>query len=202
MLVPPNKFKWTSVALSVSLVVLGGGILYLSLSRVGLEVLAKESASGKLGQRVVYIESDSNKTYRLPVPGLLPTNPLYWAKELRNTSWLSVANKEQKVDILMALADKNWAEMLELWEKGETVKAIVVGEKAIGRLEKADSLISLSKISPRRAEQENKLREAGRAYEKILTKIGGSEGESERLFERLHEWNKKQTQDETAEGQA
>lgn len=198
MFCPLEKIKASDLALKFGLLAVGLGILFVSMSRVGWDILAKDNGGEKAKQKVVYLDTISSKFYRLPIPGMLPTHPLYGLKELRNKAWVMMAKGEQKFSLVLLLADKKWSEAMELWEIGSGKAAIGAGGKAIDNLEYANSLISLSRASEEvKLQERERVLTAGTAYELMLEGKSKEEGIT-KLLTRIHEWNQKQEKEKLA----
>lgn len=71
--------------------------------------------------------------YNLPYPGLLPDNPLYFIKSVRDQLLLWITRDEvKKANLYLLLADKNLVMGKILWEKGNedlSIKTLEKGER-------------------------------------------------------------------------
>jgi hypothetical protein len=69
--------------------------------------------------------------YELPYPGILPDNPLYILKNLRNSIQLLMAQDAlEKAKVNLQLSDKNISASLELTKKGKSKLAAETALKA------------------------------------------------------------------------
>lgn len=86
--------------------------------------------------------------YDLPYPGLLPDNPLYVLKTMRDSVQLMLAGTPlEKAKVYLQLADKNVASAVELTRKGKHTLAVERVHKAQNLTTKAISAVEKEKES-------------------------------------------------------
>ena len=80
--------------------------------------------------------------YQLPYPGLLPDNPLYALKNIRDSIQLLMAQSTlEKAQVNLQLSDKNMAASLELTKKGKSKLASETAQKAHDQIERAVTIV-------------------------------------------------------------
>jgi hypothetical protein len=96
---------------------------------ISLFLLSPVSAKGEMNLSPV---PKPVAEYALPFPGLLPTHPLYFIKNLRDRFLiLTTADPIRKSELFLLLSDKNLAMGIQLWneqKKTESIKAFKQGE--------------------------------------------------------------------------
>jgi hypothetical protein len=85
------------------------------------------------GQTITISPSEEDTLYELPHPGILPDNPFYVVKNIRDTliRW-SAQDLHEKAEIQLLQSDKYMGMALELAKKGKhklTVETLIEGEK-------------------------------------------------------------------------
>ncbi len=96
------------------LAILGGiVILFLSVTRAGFELMAKDNNENKLRNNLIeftYLDDNGEKQeydYLLPTTSTLPNNPFYGFKKVRDFLWLRFSQGEiNKCKTAFLLADK------------------------------------------------------------------------------------------------
>lgn len=74
--------------------------------------------------------------YQLPYPGLLPDNPLYFIKQIRDSFMLFMAHDEaQKLEVYLQISDKNLSAGVELAKKGRHKLSVAMVEEAENRFD-------------------------------------------------------------------
>ena len=178
-------------------------ILFLSVARAGLELVAQEGGADLIKNTEVnfIVTSDDGETapntYKLPEVGTLPDNMLYGFKRIRDYFWLTFSNGISKLKLSVLLADKKIVEFAELTNKDKNNVAIEAGNEAIDKLEYADSLLSKTQLTDVEARPiRRQIYLAGYAYKELIKKTELKFGfESEKytsLINRIDERNKEQ----------
>lgn len=150
---------------------LGAAILIVSISRAGLEIMAKEDNEGKLRVRPVMV--DNKMIYNLPEAGIMPGNLLYGFKKIRDTLWEELSfGSTRKGKVLLLMADKKMAETRALIEKGDERRALKSGSEAVNKLKYARKLVAETEELVVEKEQLTKqIEEASTAYKEIIKGI-------------------------------
>lgn len=91
------------------------------------------SVSPAYGQTITISPSKENMGYELPHPGILPDNPFYIIKQIRDTITLwSTQDIHEKAEVQLLQSDKYMGMALELAKKGKhkmTVETLIQGEE-------------------------------------------------------------------------
>jgi hypothetical protein len=123
-------------------------VMFVSITRASLEIIAQEDKEGKLRVETILVELENKDgetetvEYKLPQINMLPNNPFYGFKQLRDQLWVMLTrNKVEKSKIIMILADKKLAETIALRKQGDLNRALDSSEEAVSKLEYAWSLI-------------------------------------------------------------
>ena len=177
---------------------LGLGILTVSLARAGAEIMTKNGSLEEMGKKEIKVViGDKLVVYKLPETGMLPSNPLYIIKRVRDHLWLVFSGGLYKSKITLLLADKKAAEFGKLTGLGSTSLALESGNEAIDKLEYAyisSKNLNLSKVM--RNQLLDQIYVAGYAYQQVFVLAkGGFTNNLEsynQLINRINEWNKKQ----------
>lgn len=83
-----------------------------------------------------------NSDYSLPSPGILPSNPFYWAKMVRDRGYLLLSRTpETRYEVLINYADKRFSAGIDLVRKGQLPLAISTLTKAEKYLIQAKTLL-------------------------------------------------------------
>jgi hypothetical protein len=193
------------IGLSMRLMVLvfGLAILFVSIARAGLEILAKESTDSISRNNAInfVVKFQDGETapgnYNFPETGMLPDNIFYGLKKIRDYLWLSFSQGLTKAKISLLLADKSMSESKDLLVKDNTAKAIEAGNEAMDKLEYADKLINEFKVPDGQTKQVHyQIFWAGFAYKEVLSKAGESfeidTDKYSKLINRIDDWNKEQ----------
>lgn len=131
--------------------------------------------------------------YKLPEVRVLPTNPLYIFKKIRDYFWVGFShNPEEKAEVLLLLADKKMAETMVLEKKNNFKAALDTSEEALDKLKYADRTISRAKNKDiKMRELEKQIIRAGNAYKFILTdnkENNFNETKYQKIIKELEEW--------------
>lgn len=85
------------------------------------------------GQTITMSPDQEDKLYELPHPGMLPDNPFYVVKNIRDQIMLwSTQDLHEKAQVKLLQSDKRMGSALELAKKGKhkmTVETLVEGEE-------------------------------------------------------------------------
>ena len=175
------------VALTVGLIVLA-----VSIMRTSFKIMAKDMDCNSFRIKPVYFKTDDQEaeTYKLPEVGMLPDNPFYGFKKIRDYLWwITTRKEEKKAELALLLADKKMAEVLKLTANGATNKAIETAEEAVEKLMAADELAKDDQLK-------GKIYTAGLAYREIVSGFCGSFEIDEtgylELVDKLDRWNEEQ----------
>jgi len=196
--------KFRRVAYVAISLLLGVMILVVSMARAGLEIMAAEENGESLRNdpiKFVLIGEDGEKNeylYKLPEPGLLPTNPFYGFKKIRDILWIKFSGdgaKRAKVELLVA--DKRMSEAKMLLEDNKGDSGLKTSQEALDTLKSAEGSISgVSKETEESKQISSQIFRAGFAYMTILKDSENSfEMDVEKynqLIKELDEWNQEQ----------
>lgn len=187
----------------VGAVLTGAVLLFISISRAGLDYLTKEDNLNQ--QRVEDFRfntfgpngEEEAKVYRFPKAGLLPTHPFYGFKQVRNFIWLNLlSDPSAKARMTLFLADKKIIESRHLFKENQSKAALEAATEAIAKLKAANHLWAAA-LRPASWNLQTQLYEAGLAYHQILTDAKDTfEMNSEdytNLINDLDNWNDTQT---------
>lgn len=182
---------------------LGVIILFVSMARAGLNLMAEDGAyAGLKNDEIKFLKNFADGetlagTYKLPQTGMLPSNILYGFKRVRDFLWITFSQGNEKVKVALLIADKKAVEFEKLAKDGNRNLAIESGNEAIDRLEYSDGLIKQLKITDAQLRQfRSQILWAGFAYSEIFTRNKGEyEMDQEnysKLINRIDDWNKNQ----------
>lgn len=187
----------------VFVVLIGLVILFVSVARAGLSLMAQDGDMDSLrNEEVKFLFTfddgeTASGTYKLPQAGMLPNNVFYGFKKFRDYIWMSLSGGEDKVKLAVLMADKKIAEFQKLTEKGEQGLAVESGNEAIDKLEYANGLVMGAKNVDAQSKQIRKqILWAGLAYGEIFHRNEKEfQIDSEKytkLLIRIDGWNKQQ----------
>lgn len=187
----------------VFVVLIGLAILFVSVARAGLSLMAQDGDMDSLrNEEVKFLVTfddgeTASGTYKLPQAGMLPSNVFYGFKKVRDYIWMSLSGGEEKVKLSVLMADKKIAEFQKLTEKGERGMAVESGNEAIDKLEYANGLVMGAKNADAQSKQIRKqILWAGLAYGEIFHRNEKEfQIDSEKytkLLTRIDGWNKQQ----------
>ncbi len=177
---------------------LGVGILMVSLARAGVEIMTKNGSLETMGKKeITVIKGNKLVVYKLPETGILPNNPLYLFKRVRDHLWLVFSYGINKSKIALLLADKKAAEFGRLATQENIDWALESGNEAVDKLEYAYYLsenLNISDVAKKLLL--NQIYEAGYAYKQVFVLSGDKFNNNlesyKQLLNRINEWNKKQ----------
>ena len=163
------------IILTLFVLIGASGILLVSISRASLEIMKKEDREGRLRTEPVII--NDLEIYKLPQSRMLPSNVFYWLKEIRDWIWQKFSpDEEDKITVMLILADKKISESRTLFEKEKYGLAFINFEKAIEKLEKSEELAK--KITDNnifKNETLYQIKKMLEVYEKIIEEMGKSD---------------------------
>ncbi|OGM21729.1 hypothetical protein A2863_04605 [Candidatus Woesebacteria bacterium RIFCSPHIGHO2_01_FULL_38_9b] len=129
---------WQKILFVIVTLAFAFAILLLSVFRTAA---VKYELSGKSVSQNDSMLGEGNATidYYLPYPGrVLPDNPFWFLKALRDKLWFSfTTNPTRKAELLLLLADKRLGSAKILFEKGKNSEALSTLTKAEKYLEAA-----------------------------------------------------------------
>ncbi|MCL4384059.1 DUF5667 domain-containing protein [Patescibacteria group bacterium] len=153
-------------------------ILFVSISRTSLAILARQNGLEKNKSQLIALANptngtNSNGTYKLPEVSTLPTNVFYGLKVIRDYLWLTFSSSSaEKARISLFLADKKMAEMYALIKTQQSSYAL---EAATGALEKlrysqreTDKIVNQPEV---KAQSTQNLAKAGVAYRQMVESL-------------------------------
>jgi hypothetical protein len=172
----------SSVVFPALILVFAFIILFISLSRAGLEIAAKQQ-----GQYGVVPVDFIDSTYKLPPVDTLPTSPFYGFKRLRDYLWLTFSSGPvKKSQIALLLSDKKMAEAIALFNNDQSEMGLDAGSEAVDKLKYADRLIVNSKKEDILKKQiEAQIIQTGGAYAEIMTSINKTFGLDEAKYQKI-----------------
>lgn len=179
--------NWKKILLVLMVILGGGAILMVSISRASLEVVNRDLMEGKINVEIV--KMGDRVIYRLPQSGMLPNNTLYVFKEMRNWFWEKFSFGEvRKSRILLLLADKKMAECRKLIEKGDQKRAFESGTEALNKLKYAyTTSLGIKNDSIGKGQILNQIADATLAYEVISQNIN-----NKKIIENINDFKKEQ----------
>ena len=159
------------------IIVIAVGVLGISFVRASLEKVIEDENQDNL--RKIPISFDvQNKAdklekicYKLPETGILPDNPLYMLKNLRDELWIRFStNPMDKAKIVLLIADKKMEEAIILDRvQGKSDLVIKTSQEAVKKLKLASDLVfkmNDKDIETQKIEQ--KIETATLIYKKII----------------------------------
>lgn len=187
----------------VFVVLIGLVILFVSVARAGLNLMAQDGEMDSLrNEEVKFLVTfedgeTASGTYKLPQAGMLPNNVFYGFKKVRDYIWMLLSGGEGKIKLSVLMADKKIAEFQKLTKKGEQGLAIESGNEAMDKLEYANGLVMGAKNADAQSKQMRKqILWAGLAYGEIFHRNEKEfQIDSEKytkLLTRIDGWNKQQ----------
>lgn len=117
---------------------------------------------------------DQKVIYQLPYPGILPDNPLYFFKQIRDSLNIFITRDSlKKADLYLNLADKHMAIALKMAEKGREKIAITELQESEELFGKIPNLLIDSKkqgVSPSN-DMIIKLYQSNGKHQEIITEV-------------------------------
>jgi hypothetical protein len=192
--------RWYFLTVLVTLT-FGVMILLISMIRFGLEKTLSDDRLGIIRKRqievVMSIGPDGSRTsefYNFPDSGMLPSNPWYGVKEARDWLWVRfTSNLDNKINLIMLMADKKMAEAELFLKQNEPVRAIKASREAIDKLKYTNEIWRQNNPNGENEGVGERIYLAGFVYEQIL-KSTASENIRQRddfrqLINDLSKWN-------------
>jgi len=156
-------------------------VLFISISRASLDTAATKGKDLGIRNLPIEYEMDGNKQiYKLPQARMLPDDPLYIFKRIRDFLWIEfTTGKQAKSEVALFIADKKMAETDKLLSENKTNLALLTSREAFNKLQYAKKLY-----------ENDQIYYAGFAYAKILERYG-------QKIKELDEWNATQKKEKT-----
>lgn len=165
----------------IGLLILGSLILFGSIARISRPGTADNNEESLRVLPVNFeIKNDDGSRiqgeYKLPASGMLPDNPFYGLKLMRNWIWMHLSSGEvNKTKIMLLIADKNLSEAIGLLDKGNERKAWEATIEATKKLsETVDQLENVGAGEEQLEQLKFRLREAIMAYKEVVKRFEGS----------------------------
>lgn len=160
----------------ISALILSGMILFVSMARASLEIMAAGHNTEKVRVKPVeYLVKDSSgssqmQIYKLPEVRTLPSSPFYGLKKVRDFLWINYTHDQiKKSKVVLLIADKKIAETMVLIGKNKNNLALDTSIEAIEKLKYAACLNSSIKTNSVETNQVQKqIISAGYTYIKVL----------------------------------
>ncbi|MBP9817506.1 hypothetical protein KBC75_01965 [Candidatus Shapirobacteria bacterium] len=198
----PLKIDLWSIAGKVGVIFVGFIVLAVSLTQTTLRIMAvDEIRNNPMELTINYKDGTTEQaSYKFPEVNMLPDNPFYGLKRVRDWMWLLMTSKQNKPKVALLLADKKIAEMTELFKKDKSELAIETGNEALDKLEYAHGLESdVSQIPDEVKRFRKQLFLAGNAYSQILNdkkeNFELNQVKFDELNKKINDWNKKQEEE-------
>lgn len=171
-------------------------ILFISTTRTSLDFLESENREDEIRNNPFVFQTVGRsggieqQVYKFTSPGMLPDNPLYGIKKVRDMTWLALSNSKNKAKVALLLGDKRMIEAEGLFKKNKERLAIKTANEAVDKLQYADYL---NKNKDKHLQKQIVL--AGFAYREMLSgrdKIENVNSQDwAKLIQRIDDWNKK-----------
>jgi len=159
----------------VGVLFLSSAILFISLTKASLNVLAKDRGHEQQKIQIVKIVKKTDdggeieSVYKLPQATILPDHWSYGFKEIRDWLWLKMSPKKKRLKLALLLADKKIVEAQLLAKKGKYDLSIQTASKSVQKLKKGENVCS------NKAEENvvlcSEVSNAHLAYTKILKSV-------------------------------
>jgi hypothetical protein len=167
------------------------GVLGVSFLRASLEKVIEDENQDNLRKIPISFEIQDNLgklekiCYKLPETGILPDNPLYLLKNLRDELWVRFStNNIDKAKIVLLIADKKMEEAITLDRvQGKSDLVIKTSQEAVKKLKLASDLVS--KMNDKDIETQKIEQSIGMAtlvYKKIIDNFEIDNKNQENLF--------------------
>lgn len=194
--------KWGSALYAALALIIGVGVLFVSLAKASLQIWAVEDTQNQLRTKPIdFIISHSNGStesgnYKLPEVKTLPTSPFYGLKTARNYLWMGLSDGYiNKSKMALLIADKKMTEAQILFETDKSKSGLVSSVEAIDKLKYAYGEIRQANVSNIEANQlKTQIVKAGHAYAEVLKrseeKLNKDKKNSyEQTIKDLEKWN-------------
>lgn len=191
-------------------VVIGVVILTVSVVKASLDIDAKERDNNNLSSTPIsfsVIKDDGaieSYSYNIPEVSMLPSNPLYGFKRVRDYLWTMLASGPiNKSKITLLIADKKISEAKSLAAGSQLRYALESATEALNQLKYAHKLVSSVQIETDELRQlDTRIYEAGLAYKEIIKPIGETFDVDITKFNQLvndiDKWNEERRQEKEA----
>lgn len=187
----------------VAMVLMGAVLVFVSIAKASYEIMAKEIGEDAIKNRYLefIIKYEDGQTlpvnYDLPEAGMLPSNPFYGFKKIRDWMWLNFASGTNKPKVSLLMVDKKITEASDMFDNGNSRLAIEAGNEALDKLEYTNNLLdSITPPDHTGLQLKKQAFMAGYALKEIVAK--GSESfdldriKFDELVEKINIWNEKQ----------
>lgn len=193
-------------AFKFAVVLVGMVVVFISIARASYEIMAKDMGEDTIKNRYLefVVKYDSGRTmpvnYNLPEVGMLPSNPFYGFKRIRDWMWVNFANGTNKAKVVILMADKKITEVSDMFTDGKISLALESGNEAMDKLEYANTLLdSISPPTSTSLQLKKQAYLAGYAIKEIVAKGSNSfdldQQKYDELISRIDSWNEKQEQE-------
>ena len=203
-----KKNQWGSALYAIIALVIGFGVLFISLAKASLQIWAVEDTENQLRTKPVefIITHDNGSTesgsYKLPEIKTLPTSPLYSIKTARNYLWLELARGSvNKSKMALLIADKKMTEAQILFETNKSKSGLVSSADAIDKLKYAYDEIREVKSDDIEANQlKSEIIKAGHAYSEVIKQAEKTLNQDnkpnyEQIVRDIENWNAEKEQE-------
>ena len=197
-----KNYHWGSTLYAVTALIIGLGVLFISLAKASLQIWAVEDVQNQLRTKpidfvITYTDgSTESGSYKLPEIKTLPTSPLYTLKTARNYLWLRLTKGEfDRSKMALLIADKNMTEAQILFSNKESKSGLLSSVEAIDKLKYAYNEINDTKIDNIEVNQlKSQIVKAGYAYKVVLEKSKDTlnpdnKTEYNKIIKDLEKWN-------------
>lgn len=208
-----KKNPWGSALYTVIAIVIGLGVLFVSLAKASLQIWAIEDTQNKLRTKPVeFIIKYSNGStesgnYKLPEIKTLPTSPFYGIKTARNYLWMNlVSGCKNKSKMALLIADKKMTEAQILFEANESKSGLVSSADAIDKLKYAyDEICKAEGDTIEINQLKTQIIKAGYAYAEVMKKAEkslnqNSKNDFEQTVKDIEKWNEEKEQEKEKAG--
>jgi len=187
------------ILIIIVVLIVGAGILLVSMSRATLEIMSKDEKEGRL--RIEPVEISGNVIYKLPQTNMLPDNIFYGFKEMRDWFWQKFSfGDEKEAKTVLILADKRIAEARALANRGKIEKSLEAGIRAVDKLKYANGLVMEMRNQDTVQKQLTiQIRESSFAYSEIIREIGQKDNTNKKyllLQKNINDFKEEQIQKE------
>ncbi len=188
--------KLSGIFYAIAALMLGGIVLFVSLTKASLHVLAKEGMDNRANKVPldIKITTDSGERidceYKVPMVNIRPGDPAYCVKSIRDKLWVTMTqDKTKKSKILLILADKRIAEFNVLINENKKELAYKSAEESLINLTEGYDILNKLKAEEKgeTKEIENKYIDAGKMYERIIKEKTNNEAKN--IIDKINIWN-------------
>jgi hypothetical protein len=166
---------------SLLALILGMAVLFVSVSRASIDLLAQEGNELKVRiepiEFTIYHSDGSTEpvTYKVPEVNTISSNPFYGFKKLRDYLWLMFSKGNvNKAKVALLIADKKISESVQLINSNESKLALEAGVEALDKLKYADSQIAAApEAETEKSQINNMIYQAGFAYRQVMSTMEG-----------------------------